>query len=71
MIGPGTQASRHPRVLLDRKATAQARTMSVFGHQRSSSDFVYADELNALKTSGLCRDCRGMVPRRRPRSLRA
>ena len=38
----------------DRRATgAPGRNWLFFGHQRSDCDFFYADELNALKTSGL------------------
>src|SRR5216683_1483224 len=40
--------------LLDRRATgAPGKNWLFFGHQRSSCDFFYADELNAMKTSGL------------------
>ena len=54
MIGPGTGIAPFRAFLLDRKATgAPGKNWLFFGHQRSSSDFFYADELNALKTSGL------------------
>jgi sulfite reductase (NADPH) flavoprotein alpha-component len=40
--------------LLDRRATgATGRNWLFFGHQRSSCDFFYADEFNAMKTAGL------------------
>ncbi len=54
MIGPGTGIAPFRAFLLDRKATgAQGKNWLFFGHQRSASDFFYADELNAMKTSGL------------------
>ena len=54
MIGPGTGIAPFRAFLLDRKATgAPGKNWLFFGHQRSSCDFFYADELNALKTSGL------------------
>jgi sulfite reductase (NADPH) flavoprotein alpha-component len=54
MIGPGTGVAPFRAFLLDRKATgAQGRNWLFFGHQRGDCDFFYADELNALKTSGL------------------
>jgi sulfite reductase (NADPH) flavoprotein alpha-component len=54
MIGPGTGIAPFRAFLLDRKATgASGKNWLFFGHQRSSCDFFYADELNALKTSGL------------------
>ncbi|QWG16156.1 sulfite reductase subunit alpha [Bradyrhizobium sediminis] len=54
MIGPGTGVAPFRAFLLDRKATgAPGRNWLFFGHQRSDCDFFYADELNALKTSGV------------------
>jgi sulfite reductase (NADPH) flavoprotein alpha-component len=54
MIGPGTGIAPFRAFLLDRKATgALGKNWLFFGHQRSSCDFFYADELNAMKTSGL------------------
>jgi sulfite reductase (NADPH) flavoprotein alpha-component len=54
MIGPGTGVAPFRAFLLDRKATgAPGKNWLFFGHQRSSCDFFYSDELNALKTSGL------------------
>jgi sulfite reductase (NADPH) flavoprotein alpha-component len=54
MIGPGTGVAPFRAFLLDRKATgAPGKNWLFFGHQRSGCDFFYADELNAMKTSGL------------------
>jgi sulfite reductase (NADPH) flavoprotein alpha-component len=54
MIGPGTGIAPFRAFLFDRRATgATGRNWLFFGHQRSSSDFFYADELNAMKTAGL------------------
>ncbi len=54
MIGPGTGVAPFRAFLLDRKATgAPGKNWLFFGHQRSSCDFFYADELNAMKTAGL------------------
>ena len=54
MIGPGTGVAPFRAFLLDRKATgAPGKNWLFFGHQRSSCDFFYSDELNAMKTSGL------------------
>ena len=54
MIGPGTGIAPFRAFLLDRRATgAPGKNWLFFGHQRSSCDFFYADELNAMKTSGL------------------
>jgi sulfite reductase (NADPH) flavoprotein alpha-component len=53
MIGPGTGIAPFRAFLLDRKATgATGKNWLFFGHQRSSFDFFYADELNAMKTAG-------------------
>jgi sulfite reductase (NADPH) flavoprotein alpha-component len=54
MIGPGTGIAPFRAFLHDRRATgATGKNWLFFGHQRSASDFFYADELNAMKTSGL------------------
>ena len=54
MIGPGTGIAPFRAFLHDRKATgASGKNWLFFGHQRSASDFFYADELNAMKISGL------------------
>jgi sulfite reductase (NADPH) flavoprotein alpha-component len=54
MIGPGTGIAPFRAFLLDRRATgANGRNWLFFGHQRSSCDFFYSDELNAMKTAGL------------------
>jgi sulfite reductase (NADPH) flavoprotein alpha-component len=54
MIGPGTGIAPFRAFLLDRKATgAPGKNWLFFGHQRSDCDFFYADELKALKASGL------------------
>jgi sulfite reductase (NADPH) flavoprotein alpha-component len=54
MIGPGTGIAPFRAFLSDRRATgAIGRNWLFFGHQRSSCDFFYADELNAMKTAGL------------------
>jgi sulfite reductase (NADPH) flavoprotein alpha-component len=54
MIGPGTGIAPFRAFLLDRKATAAAgKNWLFFGHQRSDCDFFYANEFNAMKTSGL------------------
>jgi sulfite reductase (NADPH) flavoprotein alpha-component len=54
MIGPGTGIAPFRAFLLDRRATgATGKNWLFFGHQRSECDFFYADELAAMKTSGL------------------
>ncbi|RTL54649.1 MAG: sulfite reductase subunit alpha [Bradyrhizobiaceae bacterium] len=54
MIGPGTGIAPFRAFLHDRQATeAPGRNWLFFGHQRSDCDFFYADELNAMKSSGL------------------
>ncbi len=54
MVGPGTGIAPFRAFLHDRRATgATGKNWLFFGHQRSASDFFYADELNAMKTSGL------------------
>lgn len=54
MIGPGTGIAPFRAFLHDRAATgAPGRNWLFFGHQRSDYDFFYADELNAMKASGV------------------
>ncbi|MGJ4939227.1 sulfite reductase subunit alpha [Bradyrhizobium sp. HKCCYLS1011] len=54
MVGPGTGIAPFRAFLLDRRAAgAPGKNWLFFGHQRSDCDFFYADELNAMKTSGL------------------
>jgi sulfite reductase (NADPH) flavoprotein alpha-component len=54
MIGPGTGIAPFRAFLLDRRATgATGKNWLFFGHQRSSCDFFYGEELNAMKTAGL------------------
>ena len=54
MIGPGTGIAPFRAFLHDRRATGSTgRNWLFFGHQRSTCDFFYSDELNAMKTAGL------------------
>ena len=54
MVGPGTGIAPFRAFLQDRKATgAQGRNWLFFGHQRSTCDFFYEDELTAMKSSGV------------------
>ena len=54
MIGPGTGVAPFRAFLHERAAIgAGGRNWLFFGHQRSDCDFFYADELNAMKSSGL------------------
>jgi len=54
MVGPGTGVAPFRAFLHDRKATnAPGKNWLFFGHQRSDCDFFYADELNAMKASGV------------------
>lgn len=54
MIGPGTGVAPFRAFLHDRNATkAKGRNWLFFGHQRSDYDFFYAEELSAMKASGL------------------
>lgn len=53
MVGPGTGIAPFRAFLHDRKATkAPGKNWLFFGHQRSATDFFYADELNGMKTEG-------------------
>ena len=54
MIGPGTGVAPFRAFLLERGATGAAgRNWLFFGHQRSDCDFLYSEELNAMKAAGL------------------
>jgi len=54
MIGPGTGVAPFRAFLQERAAIgARGRNWLFFGHQRSDCDFFYAEELNAMKSSGL------------------
>jgi sulfite reductase (NADPH) flavoprotein alpha-component len=54
MAGPGTGIAPFRAFLYERMAAkAPGRNWLFFGHQRSSFDFLYQDELNAMKASGL------------------
>ena len=54
MIGPGTGIAPF-RAFLHERAAAQApgKNWLFFGHQKSATDFFYADELNTMKASGV------------------
>ncbi len=53
MVGPGTGIAPFRSFLQDREAVrAPGRNWLFFGHQRSATDFFYADELNAMKERG-------------------
>ena len=53
MIGPGTGIAPFRAFLHERIASrAAGRNWLFFGHQRSACDFFYADELNAMKSTG-------------------
>jgi len=54
MVGPGTGVAPFRAFLQERAAVgAPGRNWLFFGHQRMASDFFYADELNAMKDTGL------------------
>jgi sulfite reductase (NADPH) flavoprotein alpha-component len=54
MIGPGTGIAPFRAFLQERKAvSAPGRNWLFFGHQRSSCDFFYKDELQEMKSTGL------------------
>jgi len=54
MIGPGTGVAPFRAFLQERAAIgATGRNWLFFGHQRSTHDFLYADEFDAMKASGL------------------
>lgn len=53
MVGPGTGIAPFRAFLEERRATgAKGRNWLFFGDQKSSSDFLYRDELAALQTDG-------------------
>jgi sulfite reductase (NADPH) flavoprotein alpha-component len=53
MVGPGTGIAPFRAFLCERMATkAPGRNWLFFGHQRSSFDFFYQDELNGMKAAG-------------------
>ena len=54
MVGPGTGIAPFRAYLQDRKATgAKGRNWLFFGDQKSTTDFLYQDEMSALKKDGL------------------
>ena len=54
MVGPGTGVAPFRAFLHERQATkAPGRNWLFFGHQRSSTDFFYEDELKAMKDAGV------------------
>ena len=54
MVGPGTGVAPFRAFLHERMATkAPGKNWLFFGHQRSSCDFFYEDELNAMKATGV------------------
>src|SRR6266478_382275 len=48
-----TRRARWRKARISLATGAPGKNWLFFGHQRSESDFFYADELNAMKTSGL------------------
>ena len=53
MVGPGTGVAPFRAFIADRAATkATGKCWLFFGHQRSATDFFYADELATLQASG-------------------
>ncbi len=54
MIGPGTGVAPFRAYLQDRKASgAKGRNWLFFGEQRSACDFLYRDELEAMRAAGV------------------
>jgi sulfite reductase (NADPH) flavoprotein alpha-component len=54
MVGPGTGIAPFRAFLYERMAArAPGRNWLFFGHQRRSFDFLYEDELNGMKASGV------------------
>jgi sulfite reductase (NADPH) flavoprotein alpha-component len=54
MVGPGTGIAPFRAFLQERRATgAGGRNWLFFGHQRQATDFLYRDELNAMKAAGV------------------
>ena len=55
MVGPGTGIAPFRAFLQERKATrAQGRNWLFFGHQRSTCDFFYEDELHGDEIAPAC-----------------
>jgi sulfite reductase (NADPH) flavoprotein alpha-component len=53
MVGPGTGIAPFRSFLWHRKATkAKGKAWLFFGHQRQANDFLYRDELSALRQDG-------------------
>ena len=53
MVGPGTGIAPFRAFLLERQATkAPGPNWLFFGHQRQAHDFLYRDELHAMKQDG-------------------
>ncbi len=54
MVGPGTGIAPFRAFLQERAATAATgKNWLFFGDQRAATDFLYADELNALRAAGV------------------
>ena len=54
MVGPGTGVAPFRAFLQERKASeAPGRNWLFFGHQKSTTDFFYQDELDALRKEGV------------------
>ncbi|GGF45907.1 sulfite reductase [Azorhizobium oxalatiphilum] len=54
MVGPGTGIAPFRAFLHERSATkAPGRNWLFFGHQRSATDFFYAEELSGMQASGV------------------
>jgi sulfite reductase (NADPH) flavoprotein alpha-component len=54
MVGPGTGIAPYRAFLEERAATAApGKNWLFFGDQKASSDFLYADELHALRAAGV------------------
>ncbi len=54
MVGPGTGIAPFRAYLEDRKATgAKGRNWLFFGDQKSTTDFLYQDEMSAMQKDGL------------------
>ncbi len=54
MVGPGTGIAPFRSFLHDRKASgAKGKNWLFFGDQRAATDFLYREELDALKAEGL------------------
>ncbi len=54
MVGPGTGIAPFRGFLHERRATgARGKNWLLFGDQRSTTDFLYRDEMNAMQADGL------------------